>query len=603
MKLKKLIVKNIGRYHGTQSFELGENLTIFHGANFSGKSTLARALYYGLTGKVLTTGLKPSTLVSANAAGGTVGVFYQHQQKAFRIYRSTKAELQIEQAVEEKWVRCAHDEGSTLPALNPSQWRAGCFLHEDELGEFLAQPPASRRELLNQLLGVEQLLQAQELFIQVRRLAKRHEKTAVSLQESLRLDGLADQNSEWQITKSMVAKLEARLQVLQETSAAGTPDERLRQTWEQAKTGAQQRSEQLREQLDRIRAGFETRDELSAMLQQSAQELAQCDAATVEAEKCAERRITLASELRQVQVMLAGIQGLQDREICPTCRQPLSPALIARLVEDYQTRRDALGRDHDQAELAERERREAVRLLDDLSRKHRELEHRLERWQQIETEFAAAQKEMESWDTKLSALAPPASADETRAQLQRELETQRRKLAELEQQQKLYEQRRQEILSANRQAESVKHHRLLSEWAADAVAHTVQSIIGISLKKAEAEIAACLQRFGLFHSQAQHLDLEQSQLMPDLDGRALQTLSGSEKTILYLSMKIALSRLMPGADFLALDDPTLHLDETRRERLHDYLVSLIPEKQIILFTYDRGFADRFVNAQRFDLDE
>jgi DNA repair exonuclease SbcCD ATPase subunit len=171
----------------------------------------------------------------------------------------------------------------------------------------------------------------------------------------------------------------------------------------------------------------------------------------------------------------------------------------------------------------------------------------------------------------------------------------------LERQQMLYEQRRQTILSANRQAEMVTKHRLLSEWAADAVAHTVQAVVGISLKKADAEITACLQNFGLFHAQAQRIDLEKSQLMPDIDGRALQTLSGSEKTILYLSMKIALSRLMPGADFLVLDDPTLHLDETRRERLCDYLLSLPPEKQIILFTNERGFAEQFVNAKRIDL--
>jgi exonuclease SbcC len=89
--------------------------------------------------------------------------------------------------------------------------------------------------------------------------------------------------------------------------------------------------------------------------------------------------------------------------------------------------------------------------------------------------------------------------------------------------------------------------------------------------------------------------------MPDLDGRALQTLSGSEKTILYLSMKIALSRLMPGADFLVLDDPTLHLDETRRERLRDYLANLMSEKQVIVFTNDRGFAEQFANAKRINL--
>lgn len=156
-------------------------------------------------------------------------------------------------------------------------------------------------------------------------------------------------------------------------------------------------------------------------------------------------------------------------------------------------------------------------------------------------------------------------------------------------------------MAANRQAEIVTKHRLLSEWATEALARTVQSVVGMSLKKADAEITAGLKNFGLFHAQAQKIDLEKSQLMPDIDGRALQTLSGSEKTILYLSMKIALSRLMPGADFLVLDDPTLHLDETRRKRLRDYLASLMPEKQIILFTNDRGFAEQFVNAKRIDL--
>ncbi len=169
-----------------------------------------------------------------NAPSGTVGLFYQHQQKNLRIYRSTKSDLQIEQASGAQWTRCAEQAASILPALNPQQWRAGGFLHEDELGEFLVQAPASRRDLLNQLLGVEPLLKAQELFVQVRRLAKRREKTALGLQQSLRLNGLADHTTELQTMKSAVAKLEARLQALQETSTADKPDERLRQTWEQA---------------------------------------------------------------------------------------------------------------------------------------------------------------------------------------------------------------------------------------------------------------------------------------------------------------------------------------------------------------------------------
>jgi DNA repair exonuclease SbcCD ATPase subunit len=601
MKLEKIIVKNFGLYREQRHFELSNNLTVFYGANFSGKSTLAKAIYFALTGKALSAGLKPPALASANAASGTAGLFYQHRQNQFRIYRSTKGDLQIDLADGEKWQRCAENAATALPRLNFQQWRTGCFLHEDELGEFLVQPPASRRDLLNQLLGVESLLKAQELFIQVRRLAKRREKTAVGLQESLRLDGLADHSAELQTAKSAVAKLEARLQALQETTPEARPDERLRQAWEQARTAAQTRLEQSQQKLDAVRAGFNQRDELAALLQQSAQQLSQREAATREMESCTELRITLMSQLRQVEERLAMIQGLQGRETCPTCQQPLSPAVIEKLVEDYQTKREPIWREREQAESKEREARETVRLFDELARKQTELEQRLQRWQQIDAEIAAAQKELETWETKLVALAPLSPAGETREKLQQELENHRRQLVDLERQQMLYEQRRQAILLANRQAEIVTNNRLLSEWAAEALAQTVQSVVGISLKKADTEIAACLKNFGLFHAQAQRIDLEKSQLMPDIDGRALQTLSGSEKTILYLSLKIALSRLMPGADFLVLDDPTLHLDETRRERLRDYLASLIPEKQIILFTNDRGFAEQFVNAKRIDL--
>lgn len=600
MKLERLVVKNVGRYREKHEFDLRGEMILFYGANFSGKSTLARAVYFALTGRALNTGLKPPALASTNAASGTVGLFYQHQQSRFRIYRSTKGEVQIEQADGEKWQQCSAN-AATLPGLNFQQWRTGCFLHEDELGEFLVQPPASRRDLLNQLLGVESLLQAQELFIQVRRLAKRREKTATGLQESLRLDGLTDRTVELQAARSAVAKLEARLQALQGTRLDAGPDERLRQTWEQARATAQTRLEQSQQQLAALRAGFTHSDELAELLQQSAQQLTQRETAIREMESCTELRIALTSQLRQVEEMLGMIKGLQGRETCPTCQQPLAPAAIARLVEDYQTRREAIVHEREQAAAKEHEARETVRMFDELAGRQIDLEQRLHRWQQIDAEIAAAQEELETWEIKLAALAPLSPADESRENLQQELDAHRRQLAELERQHLLYEQRRQAVLSANRQAEIVAQQRLLSEWAAEAVARTVQSVVGISLKKADAEIAACLQSFGLFRAQPQKINLEKSQLMPDLDGRALPTLSGSEKTILYLSMKTALSRLMPGADFLVLDDPTVHLDETRRGRLRDYLASLLPEKQIILFTNDRGFAEQFGNAKRTDL--
>jgi DNA repair exonuclease SbcCD ATPase subunit len=83
MKLEKLIVKNLGPYREKHEFDLSGELTIFYGANFSGKSTLAKAVYFALTGKALSTGIKPPALASANTASGTGVCFIGTNKKAF----------------------------------------------------------------------------------------------------------------------------------------------------------------------------------------------------------------------------------------------------------------------------------------------------------------------------------------------------------------------------------------------------------------------------------------------------------------------------------------------------------------------------------------
>jgi hypothetical protein len=65
--------------------------------------------------------------------------------------------------------------------------------------------------------------------------------------------------------------------------------------------------------------------------------------------------------------------------------------LIAKLVADYQAKREAILRERELAEAKDRDARETMQMLDDLARKQSELERRLQQWQQIETEIAAAQ--------------------------------------------------------------------------------------------------------------------------------------------------------------------------------------------------------------------
>ena len=127
----------------------------------------------------------------------------------------------------------------------------------------------------------------------------------------------------------------------------------------------------------------------------------------------------------------------------------------------------------------------------------------------------------------------------------------------------------------------------------------MQSVSGTKLDRAGDGVSSCLKDFDLL--QEGKFDLEESRLMPDIGGRPFRVLSSSEKLILYLGMKMAISQVMPGAEFFVLDNPTIHLDEFRRQRMCDYLLSLIPDKQIIVFTNDRIFADLMTQAKRINL--
>ena len=86
------------------------------------------------------------------------------------------------------------------------------------------------------------------------------------------------------------------------------------------------------------------------------------------------------------------------------------------------------------------------------------------------------------------------------------------------------------------------------------------------------------------------IDLKSQHLLPSLriDGndRSLMLLSGSEKIILYLSLKIALSRTLGNPGFFVFDDPTLHLDDSRKRLMIEFIRKLSEEYQVIVTSND-----------------
>ncbi len=93
---------------------------------------------------------------------------------------------------------------------------------------------------------------------------------------------------------------------------------------------------------------------------------------------------------------------------------------------------------------------------------------------------------------------------------------------------------------------------------------------------------------------------------------SVDALSGGQKVALGLALRLALSRFLgEKSDFIILDEPTIHLDQYRREELVNILLKLKDRnflKQMIVITHDRELedaADRiyYVNKGQVELVE
>ena len=73
-------------------------------------------------------------------------------------------------------------------------------------------------------------------------------------------------------------------------------------------------------------------------------------------------------------------------------------------------------------------------------------------------------------------------------------------------------------------------------------------------------------------------------------------LSGSEKLLSFLALKLGLASTVVQTDFLVYDDPTAHLDSERIQSLGAFLTRLDGWKQLIVTTSSEEFAQHLPKA-------
>ncbi len=593
MRIEQLTIKNIGVFSGLQRFDFDHHMTVIYGKNFSGKSTLLRSIYFALCGKILTAGMKNKDIVSDGAKSGTVGITYAINDSLFRIYRSTKGDMQEEQFKDQIW---RPPENSALPPLNFHQWQVGCFLKEEELGEFLSLTSANRRDLLHQLFGVENLIVARDIFIDFRRFSKSTEKNAIAKRNALGTSVLHDYRDELNDNRLRTKAIEEKIQAIKDYAV----DYRFGVELEKTKADLTRKQQAVRENIKNTLSDFSSVQELNKVQKELADRLVFRDEYIKQISIQQGKQNTLINQLKNEEDLMYSINKMQDDPLCPTCRQTVSLEQLNKLGADIEIRKQQIKNEIQSAESKEKELTKALQLLNQLTERHTDIRERSIHLQHLNDELAEIEQQLAELLIKTNEIGGYAN-DKELLVLQQTLQELQESQKIVETNQALFERQQSEIQKADYEIHRVSHNRLFSEWITDALDMTIKSMMGMPLRQIEKEIYDCLKNFGLLHAEDICLNLEKTQLLPDFEKRSFHALSGGEKSILYLLLKVGVSRLMKGADFLIVDNPSMYLDNLRREYLRDYLSSLSSEKQIIIFTNDLDLANLITSGKRIDL--
>ena len=614
MRLDKILLKSFGCFN-RRDFELSQGINLIFGPNFSGKSTLVNAIFFALTGKPIVPKVALGSLAQGGVNSGTAGIGFREQEKDYQLFRSTKGEVELRCQEESNWrkifsgKRAVDADLRQMFHLTYDHLAAATFLREGEIFEFLARQPSHRREILYTLLGIDRLLGVRERFIEVRRIAKREETRIQEHHRRLRVATLKTHQEEIDRIQHEIVELEKEYELLSSyntTSGNEVPIFELTQ----ARSRLQEQMNALAGERASGLSGFKDIPHIRATVET-------VEVAISETEKLETQREQLIQEIGSLQshteMLGSTCQTLRqllasDRGHCPTCHQPVQRTVIERILEEKQVEREKF-----EGRLAEKQNQlnknsDDMSTLRELKQRSQLLRNKIENLERVETQFVEIRAEFNAVSEKLRNLqmidasethlpnttTPGASqVVERRRQMKNKINGMRKRVVVLSKDEAVIAHKLEELERSEAEASHALRTRLGLELTCDAIERTIEAIKRQILLPAEKELQSWLKRMGLF--ELAQIDLQSQHLLPSLqiDGndRSLMLLSGSEKTILYLCLKIALSRALGNPGFFVFDDPTLHLDHGRKRLMIEFIRRLADEYQVIVTSNDPDVRD------------
>ncbi len=616
MQLERIRLKSFGCFQ-QQDFELTDGINLIFGPNFSGKSTLVNAIFFTLTGKPIVPRVDASAIKSAKSYSGTAGLQFMDNGERYMLFRGTGKRFQLRQEKEKEWHIILDESRITVVeatlkeqfGFSHDRLALTTFLREGEIFEFLARQPATRRDILYALLGIDRLIEVRESFIDARRLAKRERSRIQSHQKSLRFNA---QNPH----KSEIEKIEPELKKLEKEYSRESGDSELIAEWIKNKQQIQKQLDGLVQEQKETLSGFHNISHLREMT--STIETAIKESVELEAER--DELIKTIGSLDSQVVALTNVGDSlrtlieNDDRHCPTCQQKVEKEILIKIVEEKESEKTQLSKELEVSKSSLTEKTENLQSRQELEQRLDNLRTRMSRLEQLESDIEKSQNEITDIKSRLSAKGVESDTDLSesgsesfenldKTQLKVRIDNLRDKLSRLKEDAAVQQDRLNQLQEVNLEAEQTEKTTLCLELACLGVDKTIDTLQRQILKPVESELQSWLGQMELFGNT--HIDLQRHHLLPSLniDGvdRSLMLLSGSEKMFLYLCFKVALAKVLGNTGFFVFDDPTLHLDGERKVLMVDFIRQLAEEYQVIVTSYDDDVREGLEGANLIEM--
>jgi DNA repair exonuclease SbcCD ATPase subunit len=609
MRLERIRLKMFGCFQ-QQDFELSDGINLIFGPNFSGKSTLVNAIFYTLTGKPIVPRVDAAAIKNAKSNSGTAGLQFVEDGERYMLFRGTGKRFQLRHEKDGEWYIIFDEKRVTVieAALKErfgimhDRLALTAFLREGEIFEFLARQPATRRDILYALLGIDKLIDVRERFIDARRLAKRERNRIQAHQNSLRFSA---QN----VHKIEIERIEAKLKELESAYSMETGDAELIAEWKQNRKQTQTQLDTLTQEQKENLSGFDNISHLHEMINTIETAIKEFTGLATEREELIQKIGSLNSQIAALTNVCESLCTLIDSDNghCPTCQQKVEREVIQKIVAEKESEKSQLSTELESDKKTLAEKTENLDNRQELEQRLQTLQTRASRLEQLDNDISKVVTEL---DTLTMRLREKGALDETetmdastnndmqssypiptnldKRQLKAQIDSQRKRLDKLKQQEAVQSDRLERLQQVNAEAEEVEKTTLCLELACAGIEKTIDTLQRQILKPVEDELHRWLGQTELFGRT--QIDLQRQHLLPsiNIDGvdRSLMLLSGSEKMFLYLCFKVALAKVLGNPGFFVFDDPTLHLDSERKTLMVQFIRQLAEEHQVVVTTYD-----------------